>query len=74
VFMWSGEAYKPEPGPTPLTFVSGGRWKSLDNHRAKNPVGQEAWQSKTNEYHKRISITINNHRGTSGTPLDLYLK
>jgi hypothetical protein len=27
-----------------------GRWKSLDNHRAKNPVDQEAKQSKTNEY------------------------
>jgi putative transposase len=25
-----------------------GRWKSLDNHRAKNPVDQEAKQSKTN--------------------------
>jgi putative transposase len=25
-----------------------GRWKSLDDHRAKNPVDQEARQSKTN--------------------------
>ena len=25
-----------------------GRWKSLDNHRAKNPVDREAKQSKTN--------------------------
>ena len=25
-----------------------GRWKSLDDHRAKNPVDQEAKQSKTN--------------------------
>jgi IS605 OrfB family transposase len=27
-----------------------GRWKSLDNHRAKSPVDQEAKQSKANEY------------------------
>jgi hypothetical protein len=27
-----------------------GRWKSLDDHRAKNPVDQEAKQSKANEY------------------------
>jgi hypothetical protein len=25
-----------------------GRWKSLDDHRAKNPVDQEAKRSKTN--------------------------
>jgi len=25
-----------------------GRWKSLDDHRAKNPVDQETKQSKTN--------------------------
>jgi hypothetical protein len=25
-----------------------GRWKPLDDHRAKNPVDQEAKQSKTN--------------------------
>jgi hypothetical protein len=26
-----------------------GRWKSLDDHRAKNPVDQKAKQSKTKE-------------------------
>jgi hypothetical protein len=27
-----------------------GRWKSLDDHRIKNPVDQEAQQSQTKEY------------------------
>jgi hypothetical protein len=34
-----------------------GRWKSLDDHRAKNPVDREAKQPKTKEY-QRQSMTI----------------
>jgi hypothetical protein len=37
-----------EPIGIPISLW--GRWKSLDDHRAKDPVDQEAKQSKTNEY------------------------
>jgi hypothetical protein len=45
-------------GPTAIHETIGisvslwGRWRSLDNHRAKNPVDQEAKQPKTNEYQR----------------------
>jgi hypothetical protein len=48
--------------PIEITRSLWGRWKSLDDHRAKNPVVQEVRQSRD----KLISAMINDHRGTSG--------
>jgi len=41
-----------------------GRWKSLDNHR---DAITSLWIKKHSNTNKRISMTINDHRGTSGT-------
>jgi hypothetical protein len=41
-----------------------GRWKSLDNHR---DVITSLWIKKHSNTNKRISMAINDHRGTSGT-------
>jgi hypothetical protein len=40
-----------------------GRWKSLDNHR---DVIASLWVKKQSNTNKLISMTINDHRGTSG--------
>jgi len=40
-----------------------GRWKSLDNHR---DVITSLWVKKQSNTNKLISMTINDHRGTSG--------
>jgi hypothetical protein len=42
-----------------------GRWKSLDDHR---DAIASLWIKKQSNTNKLISITINNHRGTSGSP------
>jgi hypothetical protein len=41
-----------------------GRWKSLDNHR---DAITSLWIKKHSNTNKRISMAINDHRGTSGT-------
>jgi hypothetical protein len=41
-----------------------GRWKSLDNHR---DAIASLWIKKHSNTNKRISMAINDHRGTSGT-------
>jgi len=46
-----------------------GRWKSLDNHR---DAITSLWIKKQSNTNKLISITINNHRGTSGCYADIY--
>jgi hypothetical protein len=51
--LYEGSAQKgfgdPRVDGSPMPLGSlWGRWKSLDDHRAKNPVDQEAKQSKTN--------------------------
>jgi hypothetical protein len=41
-----------------------GRWKSLDDHR---DAITSLWIKKHSNTNKRISMAINDHRGTSGT-------
>jgi hypothetical protein len=41
-----------------------GRWKSLNNHR---DAITSLWIKKHSNTNKRISMAINDHRGTSGT-------
>jgi len=45
-----------------------GRWKSLDNHR---DAITSLWIKKHSNTNKLISMTINDHRGTSGNGWDL---
>jgi len=46
-----------------------GRWKSLDDHR---DVIASLWIEKQSNTNKLISMTINDHRGTSGCYADIY--
>jgi hypothetical protein len=59
-FPWgSTAAYEPIEIPRSLW----GRWKSLDDH---GDVIASLWVKKQSNTNKLISMTINNHRGTSG--------
>jgi hypothetical protein len=49
--------------PIGISISLWGRWKSLDDHR---DVITSLWIKKQSNTNKLISITINNHRGTSG--------
>jgi len=49
--------------PIGISISLWGRWKSLDDHR---DVITSLWIKKQSYTNKLISITINNHRGTSG--------
>ena len=43
-----------------------GRWKSLDDHR---DAIASLWIEKQSNTNKLITVTVNNHRGTSGGSL-----
>ncbi|MFZ8823764.1 MAG: hypothetical protein ACO2O0_06400, partial [Desulfurococcales archaeon] len=49
--------------PIGISISPWGRWKSLDNHR---DVITSLWIKKHSNTNKLISMTINDHRGTSG--------
>jgi hypothetical protein len=49
--------------PIGISMSPWGRWKSLDNHR---DAITSLWIKKHSNTNKRKSMTINDHRGTSG--------
>jgi len=49
--------------PIGISISLWGKWKSLDDHR---DVITSLWIKKHSNANKLISMTINDHRGTSG--------
>jgi hypothetical protein len=50
--------------PIGISISLWGRWKSLDDHR---DVITSLWVKKQSNTNKLISMTLNDHRGTSGS-------